>query len=209
MNKSGAAIEQRQGQALVDSSLKHGVKHLVYSSVDRGGDERSFNNPTDVPHFVSKHNIEKHLIEKSKGADMSWTILRPVAFMENITDKNIGSIFCTAWRTTNLRSLQLVAAEDIGVFAAKSFMEVDKFKSRAISLAGDDLSFDQMQKVYKEVKKTEPPHTWGLVVKAVFWFSAEMRTMFNFFANEGYGANIADLKKIHPGLKDVKAFLKA
>jgi hypothetical protein len=32
-----------------------------------------------------KHEIEKHLMEKAKGTDMQWTILRPVAFFENFT----------------------------------------------------------------------------------------------------------------------------
>lgn len=66
--------EQRQGKVLIDASLKAGVKFFVYSSVDRHGED-SINNPTDVPHFIHKHEIEHYLIEKTKSTDMRWTIL--------------------------------------------------------------------------------------------------------------------------------------
>ena len=74
--------EEAQGKALVDGAVANGVKMFVYTSVDRGGDEKSFDNPTPIPHFISKANIEKHLVEKAKVAGMNWCILRPVAFMD-------------------------------------------------------------------------------------------------------------------------------
>jgi uncharacterized protein YbjT (DUF2867 family) len=79
----GASVktEEAQGKALVDGALESGVKMFVYTSVERGGDDKSFDNPTPVPHFISKYNIEKHLVEKAKEK-MDWCILRPVAFLE-------------------------------------------------------------------------------------------------------------------------------
>lgn len=67
--------EIRQGKAMVDESVKAGVKHFVYSSVERGGDEASWSNQTPVPHFQSKYHIEHYL--KEKAGSMGWTILRP------------------------------------------------------------------------------------------------------------------------------------
>lgn len=183
------------------------MKHFVYSSVDRHGD-RSIDNPTDVPHFISKHNIEHHLIKQAEKSDMTWTILRPVAFMDNWNVKNMASIFTTAWKKTLHRPLQLVATEDIGIFAAKSFLDVEQFKNRAISLAGDELTFEELDKIFLEETGAKSPQTWGLAVKAVFWMSTEMRNMFAWFENEGYAANIAELKKIHPQLKDTRTWVK-
>jgi uncharacterized protein YbjT (DUF2867 family) len=77
-NSKNANDDKRcQGIALIES-IKQGVKYFVYSSVDRGG-ERSNQNPNPVPHFILEHETEKHLKEKSKGTEMEWTILRPVA----------------------------------------------------------------------------------------------------------------------------------
>jgi len=78
---ASAKSEEAQGKALVDGALENGVKMFVYTSVDRGGDDKSFDNPTDVPHFISKYHIEHHLVEKAKGK-MDYTILRPVAFFD-------------------------------------------------------------------------------------------------------------------------------
>ena len=75
--------EEIQGKALVDGALANGVTHFVYTSVDRHG-ARSPENPTHVPHFITKHNVEKHLEKATEsGEKMSYTILRPVAFMDN------------------------------------------------------------------------------------------------------------------------------
>ncbi len=75
--------EIRQGKALIDESIKAGVKHFVYSSVERGGDHVSWDNPTPIPHFRTKCEIEHHLRDATAtgkpGENMGWTILRPVA----------------------------------------------------------------------------------------------------------------------------------
>lgn len=63
----GASVktEEAEGKGLVDESIKREVRHFVYAIVERGGDERSWENPTKVPHFVSKHRIEHHLRDRT------------------------------------------------------------------------------------------------------------------------------------------------
>lgn len=208
MNKTGPAIEEKQGKALVDSAIKHGVKHFVYSSVDRHG-EKSIDNPTDIPHFVSKHNIEHHLIEKSKSADMTWTILRPVAFMENFEVGFVGKVFATSWKlAVRSRPLQLIAVEDIGVFGAKALLEPERFNKRTISLAGDDLTYEQMNAAFREKTGSDAPQTFNFLARLVLWLSKEMGTMFAFFDREGYGANIEKVKAEHPGVKNLATWLE-
>ena len=43
--------EEQQGKNMVDEAVKRGVRHFVYTSVDRHG-ERSLQNPTSVKHFI-------------------------------------------------------------------------------------------------------------------------------------------------------------
>lgn len=73
--------EIRQGKSVIDVSVEKGVKMFVYSSVERGGDEKSWDVETPIPHFQSKYYLERHLKEKA-GEEMSWCVLRPVAFMD-------------------------------------------------------------------------------------------------------------------------------
>lgn len=90
--RAKADTEEIQGKAFVDAAISHGVEHFVYTSVDRHGSD-SDTQDTDVPHFITKAHVEKYLKEQSQ---MSWTILRPTAFMDNIIPGFAGKIFPTA-----------------------------------------------------------------------------------------------------------------
>lgn len=200
-------MEEQQGKSLVDAAIKAGVNHFVYSSVDRHGED-SFNNPTGVPHFISKHHIEQHLVNSVKGTGMSWTILRPVAFMDNLDGGFLGKVFASTWKgTLKSKPLQLIATDDIGTFAAKAFQEPHAFKDRVISLAGDELTFEQLETIFKQTIGSDIPTTWGIVSKMILAISKDLAAMFAFFQKPGYAANVGELKKIYPGLKDFKTWL--
>ncbi|PYH84662.1 NAD(P)-binding protein [Aspergillus uvarum CBS 121591] len=200
--------ERRQGLALVDESIKQGVKFFVYSSVDRGGDA-SINNPTKVPHFVYKHEIEKHLITKSEGTDMQWTILRPTAFFENLTPDYFGRVFATAWQMSlKGKPLQLIATSDIGFFAAQAFLHPEQSQGQAFSLAGDELTYEQMATIFKQKTGQDVPTTFRIPVKLMMMAVKELGVMFRWFYDEGYGADIEALRKLNPDLKNFGTWLE-
>ncbi|KAK8130027.1 hypothetical protein PG999_002407 [Apiospora kogelbergensis] len=104
------------------------VEHVVFSSVDRGGDASSWENPTEIAHFKSKHEIEVRLRDLCSSAPSSpaedgkpqvkYTILRPVAFMDNLNPGSLfGPVFASMWATMPAEQpLQLVSVRDIGLF---------------------------------------------------------------------------------------------
>jgi len=191
------ATEEAQGKALVDEALRQGVKQFVYASVERHGDQ-----PTHVPHFISKHNIEQHLKEKSRGTDMNWTILRPVAFMENFTPDFFGKTFAAAYKVglPQNRPLQLISVADIGHFAAEAFRKPEAYRNTAMALAGDDLTFSQVDQVFKDKTGSPTPRTFDIMGSGLLWGVKEMGIMFEFFRDTGYDADIRGLKAQHPGL---------
>ncbi|KAI2894673.1 hypothetical protein CBS76997_6883 [Aspergillus niger] len=200
--------EEVQGKAFVDESIKQDIRHFVYSSVDRGGDA-STDNPTNIPHFISKHRIEHHLFEQTKDGAMTWTVLRPVFFFENLVPSFIGKLSATAWDAyLQGKPLQCVAVSDIGVFAAKALLEPQNYKNQCISLAGDDLTFEHMQKLFKAKTGETMPTTYRVVCYVLMWMVTDLRLMFNWFYSHGYGADIQGLRKIHPGLKNFEAWLE-
>ncbi|OJI97293.1 hypothetical protein ASPVEDRAFT_36713 [Aspergillus versicolor CBS 583.65] len=202
-------IEEQQGKNLVDAALRNNVKHFVYTSCDRGGDN-SLNNPTNIPHFINKHNIELHLIDRAKGTDMTWTILRPVAFLDGgLVPGFAGKLWATSIKVAlQGKPLQVVAVSDIGFFGAKAFLEQGEYKGKAISLAGDEVAFDELARVFKSVTGRDIPTTWEFVSRFFMWMVADAGLMFRWFHDEGFGADIAALKRVHPGLKDVRAWLE-
>ncbi|KAF2443057.1 NmrA family protein [Karstenula rhodostoma CBS 690.94] len=203
--------EIEQGKAMVDESVAHGVKHFVYSSVDRGGNAKSFENETPIPHFKSKHQIEHHLLEKagSKGKNMGWTILRPVAFMDNLEPGFKTKVFLAALRDTlQGKPLQWISTDDIGIFAAKAFRDPEGWNTRAEALAGDELTLDEMAGCFERVTGSANIATYGFFGNGLMWAVKELNIMITWFATDGYGADIGKLKKEEPQLCGFERWLR-
>lgn len=185
---STLAAEVRQGKAVADAAKSAGVGHFVYSSV--GGAERH----TGIDHFETKAEIERHI-----GAlGLPATILRPAFFMNNLlhyADARGERVMALPVRPD--KPIQLIAADDIGWFAATAFDDPQAYIGRRIELAGDEITFPEVARIYERV--TGVPTR--LDVQPI-----EER-MFEWFAEEGYQADIPSLCAVHPGLMTFEEFL--
>ncbi|CAK7220137.1 hypothetical protein SBRCBS47491_004087 [Sporothrix bragantina] len=215
--------EEPQAIPFIDAALAHGVRHIVYSSVDRGGDEHSWTNPTKVKHFYEKHEIELHLREEYKkyeGQGRTWTILRPVAFMDNLNPGFMAGAFVSicsiAMRPTT--KLQYVATSDIGRWAAHSIAAALKdivnntttstYRNRAIGLAGDNLTLAEARAVFQRVVGQPTPWAWWIVGKLILLLVGDLASMYKFFDEEGYGVDIAARQGETPGVKSFEEWLR-
>jgi uncharacterized protein YbjT (DUF2867 family) len=201
-------IEETQGKGLIDAALAANVQYFVYSSVDRGG-AKSSNNPTPVPHWATKHNIEKYLESKAAGTNMRYCILRPTAFMEGLTNDFMGKAFASSWKVAlKDKPMQLVATKDIGWFAANAFKNPDEWAGRYLSLAGADVTFTQANNVFKARFGRDVPTIYGVVTHVLLHVVKEVGVMMKYLSKEGTGANVEELRKIHPGLLDFGTWLE-
>ncbi|KEF53185.1 uncharacterized protein A1O9_10633 [Exophiala aquamarina CBS 119918] len=198
LKKNTENEETRQGNNLIGAAIAHDVKHFVYSSVDRGG-------PTQ-----SDYQTEKHLQEKSLSCGMTYTILRPVAFMENLTPNFGGRMFATMWKSMGTKKLQIISTHDIGVFAAQAISspETDDYRNTAISLAGDELTQAEANEVFWKVLGRPMPLTYGLLGTLLQKAIPELGIMFNWFVNHGYGADVAQGRLLNSELLDFEAWLR-
>ncbi|KAJ4228172.1 hypothetical protein NW759_004252 [Fusarium solani] len=201
--------EIKQGKAMIDESIKAGVQHFVYSSVERGGNEWSWDNPTPVPHFKTKHEIEHYLRDTTAGKSMGWTILRPVIFMDNLIPGFPGKVFMTMLRDTiKDKPLQWIATKDIGFFGAEAFHDPKTWNKRAVGLAGDVLTFSQLSDTFQKVTGKPAGTTFGLLGKALKHGVAEMGLMVDWFRDEGYAADLGEIEKVHPNVTKMETWLK-
>ncbi|KAK0267527.1 hypothetical protein LTR35_016257 [Friedmanniomyces endolithicus] len=199
--------EIKQGKAMIDESVKAGVKHFVYGSVERGGDERSWENETPIPHFQSKWVIEHYL--KDKAGPMGWTVLRPVAFMDNLAPGFPTQVFMAAMRDTlGSKPNQWIATSDIGVFAKLAFQSPKEYNHRAIGLAGDELTSAQLSQAFKNKTGQPMDGTFWFLGSFLKYMVAELGLMINWFGSDGYKANIPELKKMHPGLLTLEEWIE-
>ncbi|KAH9908192.1 NAD(P)-binding protein [Xylariomycetidae sp. FL2044] len=225
-----AEDEEAQATALIDAAAASDrCAHFVFSSVDRGGDARSWESPTDVPHFASKHRIELHLrsvCERStppqptaagEGEDrnqkgrLTYTILRPTAFMDNLNPGGaFGRVFASLWWTLPAdRPLQLVSVRDIGAVAARALLRPERYAGRAVSLAGDELTYLEARSVFRRATDgAQLPQAWGVVGYGVRWAVKEVGSMFRWFETDGYGVDVEKLKREEEGMQDLETWLR-
>ncbi|KAI8964712.1 NAD(P)-binding protein [Daldinia sp. FL1419] len=212
--------EEPQAVHLIDAACAHGSPkkptHFVFSSVDRGGEPKSWDTPTDIPHFAEKHNVELHLrtVAEGSGGKLTYTILRPVAFMDNFNPGGaFGMVFASLWNTMSAsRKLQLVSVRDIGLFAAKALLHRSdpRYLNRAIGLAGDELTLEEARAAYARVSGgTALPQAWSIVGWAVRGLVVRnVGSMFRWFETDGYGVDIQALKEEEPRVQDFETWLR-
>lgn len=140
---------------------------------------------------------------------MNWTILRPVAFYENLSTDFFGKVFATSFRMSLKGApLQMIGVDDIGAIAAEVFLNAEEYKGQAISLAGDELTFTEFERIFKEKTGKSVPTTFQFLCAGFMAMVKDMGYMFKWFHDEGFGADIEQVRKIHPGLKNFGTWLE-
>lgn len=186
------------------------VDHVVFSSVDRGGDVASWTESTKIPHFAAKHRIELQLRLLCDEAGRRWTILRPTGFMDNYNPGFFGKFMASLWAAgmSADRRMQLISTHDIGVVAAKALVNPAKWAGKATALAGDELSLQEMQDIFHQTTGEKLPQTYSILAHPVLWWMEEARQSFEWFRTVGYGANIKSLRQETPELQTFEQWLR-
>ena len=200
--------EQEQGISLVDAALEAGTERFVFTSVERGGEK-----PTEVPHFITKHNIEEHLKKRAAelGGKTTWKIVRPVFFMDNLVPGAVGKLITTAWKNylgDSKKSLQLVSVADVGLVAAQAFLKPDELENEVVSVAGDELTYEQANEIFKSKVGHSMPTTYAPLVTGALWMMKDVRVMFEFFQEQGFGTDIPELQKKFPQIRGFGEWLE-
>jgi len=201
----------------------------VYSSAAQLAESR-----VRVAQFESKAAIEAYLkaragqgegegkalgeaeAEAEAEEGMTYTILQPTGFFENMKPGFQGAVFAGILRYNLPRGYKLgfISTDDIGWFAAQAFLrpEAPEYRNASIVLAGDKLSFDDAKRIYEEKMGEKLPLPVGgrlfpFLVTGLF--VRELGELFRYFSQQEYEVDIAALRKLHPGLKDFVAWLEA
>lgn len=196
---AGAEGEIRQGKAFADAAADAGVEHFVYSSVG------SAHRDTGIVHFDSKWEIEEYI----RDLDLPATILRPVFFMENWAGfKDAIQSGTLALPLSPDTTLQQIAVDDVGAFAAMAFADPDEWIGREIDLAGDEPSMRETAATFTRVTGHEVRYRRMPWADFEDQAGEESAVMFRWFEEVGYEADIEELREMHPELKRLEPFLR-
>lgn len=178
---------------------------------DRGGPERSETNLTNVKNFAAKYDIEKHLQRRAEKSPqgMTYTILRLVMFLENLSADIHGRGFARMWEQLGQKKLQFVAIQDIGWFAAQSFLNPNEYRNKAVTLVADELRQAEAETIFKKVVGAYMPMSPCPIASAVTMLLKDtVSDMFKWFKAEGYGGELEVCRRAYPEMQDFEVWLK-
>ncbi len=186
--EAGVEREEEQGKRLAQIAKDAGVQHYVYSSVG------SAHRQTGIPHFENKWRIE----ERVRGLALpSYTIIRPVFFMENFLAPMMKASLAEGKLPMALAPttvLQMIAVEDIGKYGAWAFDNHEALNGRAFDIADDAKTMPQTAEILGAAagRKIEFVRT---PIDEVRQWSEDYALMLEWFDAVGYNADIRAMSR--------------
>ena len=186
--EAGVEREEEQGKRFAKVAKDAGVQHFVYSSV--GSAHRN----TGIPHFENKWRVE----ETVRSLQLpSYSILRPVFFMENFLLPWFKPAIDQGKLTVGIKPttvLQMIAVADIGKYGAWAFENWQKLNGRALDIAGDAKTMLETAKIISKAVDREIEFV-PTPLEEVRRFSDDFAIMLEWFDAVGYNADIKGMAK--------------
>ena len=194
--------EVRQGKNVADACMKAGVKHVVYSGLEKVKDITGW----ECPHFDGKGEVEDYLDEIS----LPNTSVRLPYYYENtysFTDyqkQDDGSYTVTTCMKGPMDSLSV---QDTGVVVASILKESEKYIGKRIGLSGDRLTMREYMDIVagvtgKKIQLNEiSPEEFA---KFPFPGAADLAAMFHFYVNGNPVRDQQLTKELNPKTQSFK-----
>jgi uncharacterized protein YbjT (DUF2867 family) len=188
--EAGVAREEEQGKRFAEIARAAGIRHFVYSSV--GSAQRG----TAIPHFENKWRVEGKI---RSLAFPSYTILRPVFFMEN---------FLSPWLKPGIlegklrlpmaaeTGLQMISLEDIGKFGALAFKEHERMNGVELDIAGDRRTMPEAADIIGRAMDKKVLFE-RIPIEEYRKMSEDLAVMFQWFDRVGYDVDIGAVERTY------------
>jgi uncharacterized protein YbjT (DUF2867 family) len=198
---SGLEAEVRQGKLVADVAREVGVRHVVYGSAGTGTPR------TGIGSWESKLQVEGHM----HAIGLPLTILRPMAFMELMTDRGYFPAAST-WHVMptlmgSSRPVVWLCVDDLGAIAAKVFADPDQYIGREVKLASDVQSIDACRAIYRDVLGKAPPRFPMPVWLFERFVGTDLTTMWRWLRTAEIELDTGPARAILPGALSVREWL--
>ncbi|MEU1972118.1 NmrA/HSCARG family protein [Microbacterium sp. NPDC019599] len=195
-------IEIRQGRNAASAAARAGVEHVVYGSAGLDAEKRG------IEQWDAKIEIAQAFRERG----LPLTVLRPMAFMELMTDpayfpqsstwytmpKLLGEDYPVAW----------LSVQDLGAIAAKAFAHPERFAGRDLNLVADVRSIAECREIYREVRGRKPPRLPMPLFLFRRFVGDDLLTMWRWLHDHPLDADPAETRRILPEAMDVRTWLR-
>lgn len=194
-------IEIRQGLNAGRAAAHAGVRHVVYGSA--GLDDRK--------RGIEQWDAKIEIAQGFRNLGLPLTVLRPMAFMELMTDAAYFPQSSTWYTMPKLLGddyrVPWISVHDVGAIAAKAFTDPERFVGRDLNLAVDVKSLSECREIYREVRGRRPPRLPMPLFLFRKFVGDDLPNMWRWLHDNPVKADPAETREIHPEAMDVRAWL--
>jgi uncharacterized protein YbjT (DUF2867 family) len=198
---SSLAAEVRQGRNVADAADEAGVRHVVYGAAGVRDEV------TGVGSWDSKLTVAARFRERG----LPLTVLRPMAFMELMTDKAFYPSV-VVWHLMpklmgSTRPVGWVCLDDLGAIASRVFADPDRWADRTLGLAADVQSIDALRALWAEARG-RPPRGFPMPVWLFERFvGTDLTTMWRWLATAEIDMSTTATRELLPEALTVRGWL--
>ncbi len=197
----GLEAEVRQGCNVAEAAAEAGVSHVVYGAAGVG------EGVTGVGSWDSKLAVAAAFRERG----LQLTMLRPMAFMELMTDKafypSVAVWYLMPKLMGSTRPVGWLCTDDLGAIAARVFADPDRWGNTTLGLASDVQSIDACRSLWEEVHgrrtRSFPMPVW-LFERFV---GTDLTTMWRWLATAQFDMSTEETRRILPDAHTVRDWL--
>lgn len=191
--------ELEQGTNVIEAAKAAGVKHLVYSLGAAADPERGMDG-------AMAGQVEMAI----RGSGIPYTVLRPVAFMENYhgQQKRIVRAGIIDSRAPD-RIATLIAIPDIGFFVAEAFDHPDEWLGKAVNISGDEMTMQELADTFSRVTGQDIAYNRMPLDEYLQILPKPLRPLFEWYDEVGYAADTTGWRKKYPDLMTLEQYLES
>lgn len=132
-----------------------------------------------IPHWDTKVHIERHI----RALGLPYTFVRPPIFYNGWLDPSINKLMGTMLKTRVRAHVktQYIAAADIGRVVGAVFDDPQTFVGQALNIAGDELTFAEIDAAFRDVLGRSIPSTLNILGPTITTLSSVARVTYKFF----------------------------
>lgn len=199
---AGLDGEIRQGRNVALAAAESGVRHVVYGAAGIGPMR------TGVGSWDSKITVAEAFRQKG----LPLTVLRPMAFMELMTDPSFYPRV-SVWHVMprlmgRSRPVGWLSTDDLGAVVARMFAAPDRWVDRELSLVADIQSIEQCRAVWAEVDGRAPRPVPMPVWMFERFVGTDLTTMWRWLRTAQFEMSTATLREILPDALTLRAWLE-
>jgi uncharacterized protein YbjT (DUF2867 family) len=144
------SAEVRQGRCVAQAAVETRVDHVVYGAAGIG----------EVATGIGSWDSKLAVAERIRELGLTLTVLRPMAFMELMTDKtyypSVGVWHVMPKLMGGGRPVGWLCTDDLGAITARVFADPDRWAGKTLDLVSDVQSIDECRALWAEVRGRGP-----------------------------------------------------